>query len=811
MLPDPMTTRQLMEYADRLQLDASQRLAIESIHDEYKNEFRTLRDGEIADFLEETRSWQGMDGMPQREVMESFINKMERLQASIKKLDDGLFDRLVPVLSEEQLPMLARVRLARERQRYSAQQMMSMTGRKPVDLSEVFFATDLPPDVLADIDPAIAQYERRLTSAMRQMSKAAGGMYLDMFDAFEELGYGGMSEEELADPEVMTRVMEDMQRIWSELGARMTEMAAKIAELNRKTYRRVAALLPQEVARGFRNRYYSQAYPELGFILAMERHERFRRVMKREDLSDEQREALTAAIDVYRQQLDRVADDAVKLIEAQRESSSPFDFDPETMQDHQQKLLEVQAKARELMMSTMSAIREIVGEETMAGRVEDAQQKALALAGIDALMAAQTDQDTNGEGQAEDAGDRDGQFARRIDPLIPGPISRREIARYARDLDLDDGKRSVLEELHADYVQQFNAIDAIVELPEANQSLWSYDPTAGTVQPATVEAIERVDQLRRKAIEEITRLDHEFFDDVQSIVSDEHEQTIARLQMRRLRQTYNSNAAGAYSSGPDQSVEASIDLVELVENRRLDNDHVQRIDSILARYEESATDLFRQRFEAQLDFQRAFQKWWGESQALQGDPAAMMEYAQRYQEIMGDASEKLGEAGRRVATLNRQMIDELIAALPEEAGRSIRRAYDRKAFPSIYNDPVSVDRHLTEALKLEELTEKQREQLDGLAAAYRPEYERLCQAMVANVDRDGMNPMNFEPVDWQDYQQREEQRQKLRFDRDELSYRAINRLKAVLSPEQIERIGGLPEPKEGETSIETSISWQKIF
>ena len=184
-LADPMSTAQLMQYADRLQLDAGQRLAIESIHDEYKKEFRRLRDNEIDDFLKSMHSMQSVGMMPDRARVEAFFKKMQRLQGRIKTLDDRLFDQLLPILNEEQLPMLSRVRLARQRQRYTSQQMMPMMGRRPVDLSEVFLETDLPAGVSGDADQVIAAYERHLTTAMRRASDAAGRVNLDMLDAFE--------------------------------------------------------------------------------------------------------------------------------------------------------------------------------------------------------------------------------------------------------------------------------------------------------------------------------------------------------------------------------------------------------------------------------------------------------------------------------------------------------------------------------------------------------------------------------------------------------------------------------------------------
>ena len=794
-LSDPMSTHQLMQFADRLGLDADQRLAIESIHDEYKTAFRKLRKNEIDDFLKEMRASQNTGMMPKRDVIEAMLKKMQRLEARIKSLDDRLFDQLLPTLREEQLPWLDRVRLTRARQRYKSQQMMAMAGGPAVDLSEAFYAVDLPPEAMADADQVIAGYERHLTTAMKRASQATGRMYLDMIEAFEELGYGEMTEEDLTDPEAMKQMMADMQQIWSQVGGKQMEAAAAIADLNRRTYRRVAAFLPPEAARVFRGEYYRAAYPELRFMLSMEKQEWFKWALEHKDLSDEQQAQLAAAVDVHRQKLDRMVDDAVKLIEAHREVLSPFNFDQEAMLEHQHRLGEIQTAARKLRNTTMVAVREIVPERTAAAAVEDAHQKALAFAGVADLLKPETDQDADDK----KADDRARQSTPQIDRWIAGPISERDIGRYAEHLDLVGDRLAELHDLHADYSQQFDSLEVFGELKAATQSLWQYNATSGTARMPDADALDRVDQLRLRAIEHITTLDRAFFNDVESLVSDELVPKVARLQTRRLRQMYTGNAVGMHGFGMYQSAAGGIDLVvlvELAENRTFEDDDLQRIDAILAAYEQPATDLFRKRFEAQLAYQGAMRVWSAEAQALQGDPAAMMEYAERYKEVVGDASEKLDNARRNLAQLNRRTIGELVNTLGEPAGASIQLAYDRKAYPSIYKDPVSIERQLKAAYKLKDLTEQQRKQLDLLATTYDPEYLRLSAAMVAHVASDTPNMMNFKASDWQEYRKKQEQLQLIRFDRDELCYRAVNKLKVILGPEQIKRIGNLPAPRD---------------
>ena len=117
----------------------------------------------------------------------------------------------------------------------------------------------------------------------------------------------------------------------------------------------------------------------------------------------------------------------------------------------------------------------------------------------------------------------------------------------------------------------------------------------------------------------------------------------------------------------------------------------------------------------------------------------------------------------------------------------------------MYEDPASVDRQLTEALALDDLTDAQREKLGELAATYRPEYERVSRAMVTLAAQRGPNLTTIEPEEWQEYQSRNAQMEKLRFDRDEMNFRANGRIRSTLTEEQLLRIGGLPSPEINES------------
>ena len=85
-LPDPITTAELMSYADRLGLSDQQRQAISALHDEYKQQFRILREGEISQFLQDMRGAESGGKMPARKDVEDIFKRMTVLNRKIELL-----------------------------------------------------------------------------------------------------------------------------------------------------------------------------------------------------------------------------------------------------------------------------------------------------------------------------------------------------------------------------------------------------------------------------------------------------------------------------------------------------------------------------------------------------------------------------------------------------------------------------------------------------------------------------------------------------------------------------------------------------
>jgi hypothetical protein len=335
----------------------------------------------------------------------------------------------------------------------------------------------------------------------------------------------------------------------------------------------------------------------------------------------------------------------------------------------------------------------------------------------------------------------------------------------------------------------------------ANQERWTPDPSTNMPKSPTLQSIEEVFRLRQAAMQAIRAADNEFFDNVEAaVLTPEQTPLLKRVRLARQRHTLNPSSSFTYSFGT-ASQEAGIDLSKLILRLRLDEQSAKSIDAELLNYEEAVTALFVLSYEASLETSKAQERWQIEAVKFQGEGGNPVALSQKYQDIMKEVGKKAADVRAQIAKLNRQTLEKLLAALPADKSFALRNEFNRQAYPNIFNDGSSVERHLREALKLSDLADDQRRRVSDLAAEYQPAYTNLCDQMV-NLTAGSEPPdfmTGFDADAWKKYQELHEAISKLRFDRSELNQRAISQLKGILSEEQIRRLGGLPEPtKENE-------------
>jgi hypothetical protein len=793
-LPDPISTRELMSYADRLRLSDQQRQAVSALHEEYKRDFRVLREGEIAQFLTDIRNAEAATRVPDRKTVEDIFKRMSALRRRIETVDSQLFDRMQELLTADQVARMSRVRLARERARFAAQRMMWIGGTPAVDLSELVMDLKLPDADLEAADALLSQYESSLTTQMGKLHTSTARMYLDMFDTMQQMGLDGTDLEN--DPDELARFQQGMQTVWTDLTKKTMDLAGQLNDLNRRTLSSLSATLPAESARRLRNQYFVKTYPESTFAFGDEAL--FESALRLRELTDDQRQAVIALRDSHRTTMDGIGNETVEVVERQRRDISPFEFNTEAFEALQKKIVDLQTRAAQARQSAVEAIQAALGPELAAklpGLHHSSSKK-----GDMALLSATAP--VNGEAaESDEPLDEEPLDAFNTwggDQFLPSTITQRELSEYVAMLAADDEQRVVIESLHEQYSESFARLTQteVKKLQTALQGLWQYDQNTGKSTPPTNEAIDEVYALRKQALQAVMTVDESFFDDVAVVaLREEQAPRLERVKLARQRVVFNrahyySGIAWGGASGA-----AGIDLTRLIRPLRLSADDALAIDPALLDYEQQVTPAFQRRYEVAIETQRAQERWNAEAMAAQ-EQSSPMQQGLQYQQVMGAAQKKLREAGNAIAKLNRETAEALVAALPASAAGAFQSAFNRRAYPDVYNDAASAERTMRSALRLADLTDDQTRMINDLAAEFHPAYSGLCAQMIEATEGSQM-PVgeSFTSVDWNKWQERQEALSKLTFDRNELNARTVRRLRAILTESQIERLGGLPDPK----------------
>ena len=115
MLPNPISSRDLAGYADRLNLTEQQRREIDPLHEQYREAFRELRVTDIEAFMQ---TMGGMGGgwsrMLNRQAIEDSAKQLNQVMAKIGALDNRLFNDVQAVLSDDQVAGLSAVKQVRK-------------------------------------------------------------------------------------------------------------------------------------------------------------------------------------------------------------------------------------------------------------------------------------------------------------------------------------------------------------------------------------------------------------------------------------------------------------------------------------------------------------------------------------------------------------------------------------------------------------------------------------------------------------------------------------------------------------------------
>ena len=819
MLPPPISSRDLEVYGDTLGLTPEQRDATDAIHEQYREAFRILREGDIEQYMQGVGGmWRGGFSSLNRKSIEASIQKLDRLMTRIRLTDDVLFDGIQAMLTEEQASQLARVMQARDRARYQAggTRMVGFVNRAArVDLSRLYAGMELTEQERETTDPFVLQYEGRLSANTKALYKATTHMFLDVLDSLEEQGIT------LDDPAAMLRngrgMRSAMRDAFGESMKKPRDKASAISDLNRRSLRQITELMEPGTATTFRDRYLRRAYPEVPRTSASAALRSYQAVLNRRDLAESVRSDVKDASVAYRSGRLVVVEEMIDAVDKFRREwslTAGRGGDNPSREDHEAKLDGFRERLKTIDETALEALYAMIDDE-----LAETIRTAVASGSFDA----------NGAGGGGGSGGVFGAAAADAgagavaplgpDPYLPTPITRRDIATYRERLKFGDTDWYVLQSLHEEYVDSFTRIREtdIAAVRAAERAIAPAGDDDEDATPPTPEQIDAVFDLRAKALKSIQQIDGLLFDDLETLITTpERLPDAQRLRLARDRFVYNraqseSTMSTVYGGGRwsqrgrgnrrsrggwdgfgnTSTLEASVDIGGLVDEMDLDDQVRAETSRLLVEYETAARDGFRQQYESSMRLSRESLKLRARMRQRSGDGAQDRERRrnrwQAYSDLMEGDGKKVDQVRRLMVDLNRATLSTLTGTLSADNARSLGDRYNRAAFPDIYDNPRAAGRYLVGALGLRDLDDQQRVRVESIYAGYEPEFRAVA---------DRMRDVYAEPAEvsgegrqrWRGYQERRNKLEVLEFDRRDVNDRAFRQLRDVLTDKQETRL-----------------------
>ncbi|MFO0873362.1 MAG: Spy/CpxP family protein refolding chaperone [Phycisphaerales bacterium] len=667
---------------------------------------------------------------------------------------------------------------------------------------------------------------------------------------------GGASPERLAENQ---KAMEDwfrqMGKVRSQVTAPQREKREAIAKLNRETVVALRSALPSDAGTKLFERFVQKAYGQIGTDGSAARplFARATKLGAQEAAGDPAVAALRAAAADYQARYDKLLADMMDEVDSSRHGFDLFVMDEESsaaFEKHEKAMQELRERRDTMNKAAADQIRGILGPElaTKLGPEGAGERRTMSVGGIPVeaggVLEGATIELAGGDGMEIVGGDGmeifagDGAVMVTMTADGPGPgampsagplptaISVEEMRGMSQKLGVPEEQRAVLDILHEEYLAAFDgarqeerdAMNGIGGGPNAGAPVTVAGGPAGPggferairgPKPMTPEEIDKRSAAFRRAVERLLQIDSDFFENLAAVLAGSPAAArVAELRSARERAVLTKGARGPGGMMPLMMIgggggkEAEIDLGEILDRCDLSREARSAAGPALERWSTQATGLVRQRFETCLAAQRDIDKFNARAMNVSEGGRAEVNIDSNDPGFaeMQKAQARIASANRQLSDFNRDASREIMAALPPEAREPFRRAFNRAAHPMLFRDRQTAQPKLDAAIAVADLTDAQRLQLSALAAEHAAAYEKLCDQMVeaevANAPTSGTGEFDAEAI--RALQAKQNELKKLRFDRTELNASTLKKIGAILTPEQLERIGGvsLPEAKE---------------
>lgn len=388
---------------------------------------------------------------------------------------------------------------------------------------------------------------------------------------------------------------------------------------------------------------------------------------------------------------------------------------------------------------------------------------------------------------------------------FPDPISTRELEKYAAKLTMSTQQQQGIGLPHDEYLESFRALrEGPIE-----EYLHEYGAGSGFnffSGDADLKKLEKGVKKRNELMDRIRTLDNRFFDQVQTVLTEDQIAGMTRVKQARERLRYRS---GFSRMSMFSSPGVRVDLSELVGELDLTVQILEIVDPIVAQYERNLTaelrNLYKGASTMQLDLQKRLQEQGFEPPTRGGDRRQRGQRFQIIQESFRAMNERIAELSAEIHKLNRRSARQFARLLPPKAARDLKMRYYDLAYPAIPVGRGGAGRRLDEIERMKDIPDDQREQIASLETAFLTSLDSLVKQMVAVSEKIGPSvfEFRFNEDDTGEPDENQVKMQRLREQRTAMIDRTVNDINLILGEEfrkQLDRRIAAVEESEGEES-----------
>ena len=348
-------------------------------------------------------------------------------------------------------------------------------------------------------------------------------------------------------------------------------------------------------------------------------------------------------------------------------------------------------------------------------------------------------------------------------------ISRESVDRYAEMLGFDDVQRETALMMHREYLDQFKEagdalMDAMRKLQEEAGRTRDWEAMMKPMGKIMSGWMDRSDELERQ-----------FFSDLRMLaVEPSQEEAFVRVERAHRREQIGVWGQMITVSG------GTIDLYDVA--RKLEVSGNTDASAALLAYEAEIDTVYKRA----IDSVTAMTK--DQLKRMQEGFEWDQETIERMQESMSD----MRDLGKQAKAINARYARQIMQVLPQERQAAWDREVKERTWPTVYR-LSKAERQLEAAGKLEDLTDTQKESLEAIQQSYQreaaPINERWAKAIDDQAESDDGN--------WWGWGRDNSEVEAIEEERSDLDERFVERVRSVLTPEQIEAM-----PEVGESGFD---------